>query len=60
MLDLIGGGHANQHGFDREQTTRLQGVALEGHGQGEDKFNDQQPACNERIKVEGDRIDHQK
>lgn len=51
MLDLLGRGHADQHGFDGQQAAGLQRIALERHGQREDELDDQQPAGDEGIEV---------
>ncbi|MNX76637.1 hypothetical protein D3C86_1081500 [compost metagenome] len=59
MLDLVRRGHADEHGFDGQQAAGLQRVALERHGQGEDELDHQQPASQEGINVEDDRIDQQ-
>jgi hypothetical protein len=59
MLYLVGGGHADEHGFDGQESARLQRIALEGHGQGENELDNQQPAGQEGINVENDRVDQQ-
>ncbi len=40
--------HANHHGLDGQQAAGLQRVALQGHRQREDEFEDQDPAGDER------------
>ncbi|MNQ49493.1 hypothetical protein D3C85_634060 [compost metagenome] len=60
MLDLVRRGHADENGLYGQQATGLQRVTLERHGQGEDELDDQQPASQEGIHMEDDRIDQQK
>ena len=57
----LGLGHADEDSFHRKQAARRQGIAFQGHCQGEDKFTDQNPAGKERpVGVQQDGVDHQK
>ncbi|MNY32094.1 hypothetical protein D3C86_1662870 [compost metagenome] len=46
VIQRLGRGHAQHQGFDHQQATRHQRVALERHAQGEDELDHQQPACD--------------
>jgi len=47
LVYRLGRGHAEHHGFDGQKTARGQGIAFQGHGQGEDEFSDEDPAGDE-------------
>src|SRR5690606_25537622 len=46
MVNGVSAGETENNGLNGEQATRLQGVTLEGHGQGKNEFNDQCPTGN--------------
>jgi len=60
LIDGFRMGHADHHRLQRQQAAGRQGVAFQGHGQGEDEFADQYPAGDEWvIKFEEKRVDDQ-
>ncbi len=59
MFNMLSAGHANHHGFKRQQAARQQGITLQRHGQGEDKLRHQQPAGDKGIHTKNDGINDQ-